>query len=75
MTIKEIRASDKTMLTPADVAPILGCHPFSINTQAQADPSKLGFPVCVIGRRVKIPKQAFLNWLLGTTIPENARHY
>ena len=73
MTIDEIMASNKDMLTPSDVAPILNCHPYAISVQAREDASKLGFPVCVVGRRTKIPKQAFLNWLSGTTIQDNIR--
>ena len=57
-----IAASGKEMLTPADVAPVLGCNPYSINVMAKADPARLGFPVCVIGNRVKIPRRAFLRW-------------
>lgn len=58
-------ATDKAMLTPSEVAPVLGCHPYAINVQALTDPARLGFPVTVIGRRVKIPRAAFLAWLEG----------
>lgn len=62
MTLNEIRASGKAMLTPADVAPVLGCNPYAINVAAKQDPARLGFPVCMIGNRVKIPRLAFLQW-------------
>ena len=62
MTLQQIRASGKEMLSPADVAQVLGCNPYSINVMAKADPARLGFPVCVIGNRVKIPRRAFLRW-------------
>ena len=65
MTVDEIRASNKDMLTPSDVAPVLGCHPFALNTQAKADPAKLGFPVSLVGTRLKIPRLAFLRWFDG----------
>ena len=65
MTLQEIQLSDKAMLIPADVCEVLGCKAFSINVQAQEDPAKLGFPVSVIGTRVKIPRVAFLKWLQG----------
>ena len=65
MTLQEIQLSDKTMLIPADVCEVLGCKAFSINVQAQEDPAKLGFPVSVIGTRVKIPRVAFLKWIEG----------
>lgn len=62
MTIDEIRASDKEVLTPADIAPVLGCKPYSINVQAHTDADKLGFKVVITGRRVKIPRRAFLEF-------------
>ena len=65
MTITEIRNCDKQMLTPTDIAGVLGVAPYSINVQAQQDPAKLGFPVSVIGTRVKVPRQGFLRWYEG----------
>lgn len=62
MTLDEIRESGKTMLTPADVAPVLGCNPYAINVAAKQEPGRLGFSVCVIGNRVKIPRLSFLRW-------------
>lgn len=58
-----LAASDVEMLTPSDVAPVLGCHPYAINVMAKEDPARLGFPVCMVGNRVKIPRRAFLRWL------------
>ena len=72
MTIEEIRESDKLMLIPTDVCDVLGCAPYSINVQAKEDPRKLGFPVCVIGTRVRIPREAFLKWMEGTGMWDNA---
>ena len=63
MTMQQIRASGKEMLSPADIAPVLGCNPYAINVAAKEDPARLGFPVCKIGNRVKIPRRAFLRWL------------
>lgn len=60
--LARIAASGKEMLSPTDVAPVLGCHPYAINVAATADPGRLGFPVCKIGNRVKIPRRAFLRW-------------
>ena len=61
--LTRIASSDVEMLTPADVAPVLGCHPYAINVAAKEDPARLGFPVCLIGNRVKIPRRAFLRWV------------
>lgn len=64
-TLEQIEALDKEMLTPADIAPILGSDPQTIRWQAQNKPGKLGFPIILIGNRVKIPKAAFINFCLG----------
>ena len=70
MTLSEIRASTKTVLTPNDVCELLSCRRYDINLQAHNDPSKLGFPVVVIGSRVKIPREAFLRFWEGETNKE-----
>lgn len=61
-TLDDLKACTKTFLDPADIAPVMHCDQFNINLQAQADPSKLGFPVCVMGRRVRIPRVGFIRW-------------
>lgn len=63
MRIDDIIVSNKIYLTPSDVAAILHCDPQCIRVQAQADPVKLGFPVIVIGTRVRIPRIPFLRYL------------
>ena len=60
MTLDEIRASDKAMLTPQDVAPVLRVNPQSIRI---ADPAELGFPVSKIGTRTLIPRLPFLAFI------------
>ena len=65
MTLNEMKESTKTMLSPTDVAEVLGCAPYSINVQVRQDPAKLGFPVALIGTRVRIPREAFLKWMEG----------
>ena len=61
-TLKEIEASEETMLTAEQIAPVLGADPHSIRLQAHRDARALGFPCIVIGRRVKIPREGFLNF-------------
>lgn len=63
MTLTEIIASDKDFLIPADVAKVLKCDQYSINLQAKSDPTKLGFPVCLMGSTVRIPRLAFVRWM------------
>lgn len=63
--LRNVQTTDKVMLTPSDIAPILGCEPYAINLQAHEDASKLGFPVIITGRRIRIPKQPFLQYIVG----------
>lgn len=46
----------------SEVAKIIGCDPQELRSQAQSKPHLLGFPVCVIGSRVKIPRKPFLRF-------------
>ena len=66
MTLDEIKASDKVMLTPVDVAEALGVEAQGIRIMAREQPERLGFPVTVCGRNgraVRIPRLAFLKFL------------
>jgi hypothetical protein len=63
MKYEEILSSDKDFLIPKDVAEVLGCDQYKINVQAKEDPGKLGFPVCMIGTRVRIPRMGFIRWM------------
>ena len=56
-------ASSEAFLTVTDIAEVLHLAPNKIREQAQADPSKLGFPVCVVDKRVLIPRKQFLKWI------------
>ena len=68
MTLDEIRKSDKEMLTPNDIAEVLGCDPHSIRQQAAENITQLGFPAAKICSRIKIPRIGFLKWLEGENI-------
>ncbi len=61
--LEDIEALNKAMLFPADVSEYLRCNPYSINIQAKEDAKKLGFPVVIIGTRVLIPKDGFINYM------------
>lgn len=60
---QDLRALDKDILTPGDVAPFLNCDPMTIRLQARKDPKMLGFPVIVMGNRVKIPRRPFVEFI------------
>ena len=63
MTLPEIKASDKDMLIPTDIAKILGCDAHTIRIQARTWPESLGFPVVVLGNRTLIPRRPFLKFM------------
>lgn len=65
MTLKELAELDSEILTPTQVAPILGVNPQTIRINARERPELLGFPVICAGRRVKIPKAAFVRFMKG----------
>lgn len=63
MTLDEITASDEPFLNAQDVSDLLHCDPHAIRVQAQSDPDLIGFPVSVIGKRVRIPRIPFLRFI------------
>ena len=65
MTLDEIRNSTKEVLTPAEIAEVLGCDPQDVRVAARVHPERLGFNVAVIGTRVKVPRRAFIRWMEG----------
>jgi len=65
MTLDDIRKIDREFLTPAQVAEVLGCDPQGIRVWARQRPDGLGFPVCIVGSRTKIPRIAFIRWMEG----------
>lgn len=70
MTIHEMQQSQAAYLLPADVAGVLECDPQCIRIMARNNREALGFPVCVVGRRTKIPRVPFLRFL-GIEVAES----
>jgi len=63
MTVAEMLKSNEMMLTPSQVAPVIGMSPATLRWQARKAPHLLGFPTQVSGSRVRIPRITFLQWL------------
>ena len=57
-----IKNDDRIFVTVADIAPILKADPLYLRETARQAPEALGLPVCVVGRRVKIPRVPFLRF-------------
>jgi len=53
----------KPYLTPSEAAPLIGMNPHTLRVTAREAPQKLGFPVIVTGRRVRIPRKPFYEFL------------
>ena len=66
MTLAEIEALPGEVLTCQQIAGVLGANPATIHLQATDRPELLGFPVIVMGSRVKVPKAAFIRFMRGT---------
>lgn len=65
MTLDDLKRVDRDWLLAREVAPILGTDPHSIRVAARVAPGRLGFPVCIIGSRVRIPKRPFVEFWEG----------
>ena len=64
-TLEGIEALPTEVLTCEMVCKVLHTDPNTLRAQAQDDPDRLDFPVIVVKRRVKIPKQPFLKYMRG----------
>ena len=65
--MNDLEQMTSDVISAAVVASVLGVHPQSIRVQAQKDPSKLGFPCIVVGTKLLIPRQPFINYVKGAT--------
>ena len=65
MTLKDLEALETEVLTCKQIAPVLMANPATIHLQAMECPEKLGFPVIVMGSRVKIPRVPFIMFMSG----------
>ena len=64
MTLQELEQLETEVLTPSQVAPILGCQPYSINVAVKKG-IQFPFPVLMMGTRVRIPKTPFIKFMKG----------
>lgn len=65
MTLDDIEKMPKEVLVPADIAPILGCNPYTINVATRDGKNPFPFPIIRMGTRVKIPKRPFIKAMRG----------
>lgn len=65
MTLSDIKNMEQDVITPSVAAQVLKCDPHWIRVAAKQNKSLLGFPVVLIGSRVKIPRVAFIRYMEG----------
>ena len=65
LTICDLEAMTRETISPCEASEIIGCNPQVLRIQARQAPQALGFPVIVMGTRVRIPRRAFLACLRG----------
>lgn len=63
MTLDDLKRLDREFLTPAQVAEVLNCSAQGVRIWSRQRPEQLGFPVCIIGSRIKIPRRPFLRFM------------
>lgn len=65
MKLSDLKKMNTDVITPNVASKVLGCDPHWIRVAAHQDKSLLGFPVVLIGNRVKIPRKAFIRFMEG----------
>ena len=65
MTLSDIVKLEKETITCKQAAAVLGMGQYTLHEQAIQRPESLPFPVLVSGKRVRIPKNAFICWMNG----------
>ena len=65
LTLDDLREMEQETITPAVAAQVLRCDPNWIRVAAWNNKSLLGFPVVLLGHRVKIPRLAFIRFMEG----------
>ena len=65
--VELLKMLSSPFLTPEEVAQVLKCDAHSLRVAARQRPELLGFPVNIMGHRVRIPRVPFLNFVTGGT--------
>ncbi len=61
--LEHIKSMTSAIITPAQAAEVLQCNPQYIRYMAHNKPEALGFPVFVAGKRTKILRLPFIEFI------------
>lgn len=73
MTLKEVEALPTEALDVKQICACIGCDPMTFRIRARSNPEQLGFPIIIIGSRIKAPKEAFLKFMRASLMPDKPR--
>lgn len=65
ITLADVEAIPKEMLSAADIAPYLGVDAQYLRIQAREDKTRLPFTTVIVRKRVKFPKASFVAAMKG----------
>lgn len=65
MNLAAVKQMTCPTITPDIASRVLGCKPNNLRVAARQRPELLGFPVIVMGSRVRIPRIPFIRFLEG----------
>lgn len=68
LTFEEIENLSDEVLTCVQVSKVLKSEVAALHKQAVTNPKNLGFPVIVVGTRVKIPRIPFIKFMRGEEV-------
>lgn len=64
-TLEDLKESELELLVPQMVADVLGTSAKTLIQTARNASDSLGFPVIKIGKRVRFPRRAFVDFMSG----------
>lgn len=65
MTWQELKQSEKLFVTADDVSEVLNCDPQTLRLAVREKKELVGFNCSMIGKTLRIPRQAFIKWVEG----------
>lgn len=66
-TLEDLKQIESELLLPEMIADVLGTSTKTLIQTAINAPESLGFPVIKIGKRVRFPRRAFIDFMLGSS--------